>query len=340
MIKNCLTYSAALLLFLTAMLPAFVSCKHEPAFLDGFDTICFDSQILPVMQISCGIAGCHDAGSASEGFIATNYESVSQAVVPGDVRGSLLYQVITDINGESMMPPDQPLSKAQRMLIEVWIAQGSMNTVCETVVNPPEDIPDSDTLCFVQDILPVFLSSCGTTGCHDVTSHVEGYIFVNYNTIMQKSESIVPFYPFQSKVYEVVTQSNSDDRMPPPPASSLTSEQINSLRKWIESGALNSDCPVVGCDTNGLVSFSGKITPLIQTNCVSCHNTSNSQGGVNLNGYQQVKYYADLKVNNISLLAGVIGKMPGFSGMPPTWTLSDCSKRQIVLWIEQGKLDN
>ena len=316
------------------------SCKQEPVYIEELDTVCFDSQVLPILQTSCAISGCHDAGSASEGFISTNYESITQAVNPGDANGSLLYQVITDINGESMMPPDGPLSKEQRMLIHIWIAQGALNTLCGSVINPPTDTITSDTLCFVQDILPVLLSNCGTIGCHDATSHTDGYILISYNTLMLQDESIIPYNPAESEIYEAITETDDDDRMPPPPRSPLSLEQKEILRKWITAGAFNSDCPQSACDTVTVISFSNTVNPVIQTNCVGCHNDSQSNGGVNLNGYQQVKYYAETLRNNKSMLTGTIRKLTGFAAMPPTGSLSACSIRQIELWIEQGKQSN
>ncbi len=50
---------------------------------------------------------------------------MSMVNTPGDPRGSKLYQVLTDVNGENFMPPDHPISKEYRTLIEVWIAQGA-----------------------------------------------------------------------------------------------------------------------------------------------------------------------------------------------------------------------
>jgi len=104
------------------------SCTHEPENLDGLDTVCFETQVLPVIQTSCGMTGCHD-GSA-EGFLATDYPSIMETVIPGDPRSSKLYKVITDINSDDMMPPERPLTQEQRTIIQVWIAQGAENTLC------------------------------------------------------------------------------------------------------------------------------------------------------------------------------------------------------------------
>jgi len=108
------------------------SCTHEPADIGELDTVCFDSQVLPLLQTSCGMSGCHGSGYSQEGFDVSNYQTIMQAVSPGDPRGSELYKVITNINGENMMPPDLPLTKEQRTIIQVWIAQGAGETSCET----------------------------------------------------------------------------------------------------------------------------------------------------------------------------------------------------------------
>jgi hypothetical protein len=109
------------------VLPA---CHHESTIVDDLDTVCFYGTVMPILQTSCGIAGCHDG--SEEGFLATGYQSIILSVVPGDPRGSKLYQVITDIYSEEMMPPDRPLTKEQRSIIQVWIAQGALETSCDT----------------------------------------------------------------------------------------------------------------------------------------------------------------------------------------------------------------
>lgn len=330
----------------------FVSCRHDPFFISEMDTICFEEQILPVLQNSCGISGCHDGAGESEDFDATDYTSVIKSVTPGDVYASKLYQVITDIWGENMMPPDRPLTIEQRTAIHIWIAQGAKHTSCS--VPPPDTsgngnngngnggnhLPD-DTICFVQDILPIFSSSCAITDCHDAATHEDGYTLTNYTTITGNPGSIVPFQPDESKIYKVVTENEEDDRMPPPPRQALTSEQIQKLRKWILEGALNSSCPVSDCDTTGIVGFSTHVQPVLQTYCLSCHNSVFASGDVILDNYDGVKTWSDFEINGIPDLIGVIRQFEGFTPMPPDGSkMSDCDARQIEIWIEQGKLNN
>jgi hypothetical protein len=307
----------------------FLSCTHDPVFISESDTICFEKQILPVLQNSCGISGCHDGAGEPEGFDATDYSSVIESVTPGDVHASNLYQAITDIWGENMMPPDRPLTLEQRTAIHIWIAQGAKNTTCS------EPQPDTngnsnngnnhlpgDTICFVQDILPVFIANCATTGCHDATTQRDGYVLTSYANITDVQESIIPFDP-------------------PPPLTALSSVQIQKLRKWIEDGALNSNCPETTCDTTGVIGFSSRILPIFQNYCANCHNSTNPRGGVNLDNYTGVKTLADTEINGIPVLIGTIRKLNGFTPMPPDGSsVPDCDIRQIEIWIDQGKQNN
>jgi hypothetical protein len=318
------------------------SCTTDVVILDELDEVCFQDQILPIIQTSCGISGCHDIQGAEEGFVAKDYNSIMKLVKAGDARNSELYKVITAINSPEMMPPDRALNREQRTLIQVWIEQGAKNSTCTE--NPVDTgniipVPNPDTICFTQHVLPILQSSCATAGCHDAATHKEGYVFTSYATLMQKSESIVPYNPNESKVYKVITENESDDRMPPPPDPALTSDQIAVIRDWILQGAVNSDCPNLTCDTLGTISFSDQIWPVIQNNCTGCHNTTRASGGITLTNYDEIVSATTL-VNGTPLIVGCIRHMSGFKAMPPSGSLDECTLRTIELWIDQGTLNN
>lgn len=324
-----ISFSAAsilsyILLFISA------SCTHDPENIDEFDYICFDTQVYPLLKISCGISGCHDGGE--EHFNLTDYNSVMELVTPGDPRNSALYKIITDIRSDDMMPPDNPLSQTQRNIIQVWIAQGAKEIICsqDTGVIP------ADMVCFVQDILPMIASSCGTTGCHDQVTAEEDYVFTHYNGIM---EGIEPFDTDDSEIYESVTETG-DDIMPPPPFSPLTSEQLAKLREWITDGALNSDCPQNTCDTAGLLSFSLQIEPLLKNTCAGCHNATLTNGNVNLSGYSNVFAQTTNLRNGIPLMIGAIKRIDGFVAMPPAIIIDNCKISTLEKWISQGAKNN
>lgn len=91
---------------------------------------------------------------------------------------------------------------------------------------------------------------------------------------------------------------------------------------------------VIPCDTLN-VSYSKTIQPLLKENCYSCHSNAIQTVGVNLEGYSNVKIYADA-----TLLVGVSSRLPGYAQMPPPGPLSDCNKSLIRAWVNQGAKNN
>ncbi len=72
----------------------------------------------------------------------------------------------------------------------------------------------SDQVCFNTQILPLIVSNCATSGCHDAKSREDGYELTSYKTITSKGINISK--PLSSKLYQVMIDTGKD-RMPPPP---------------------------------------------------------------------------------------------------------------------------
>jgi hypothetical protein len=193
-----------------------------------------------------------------------------------------------------------------------------------------------DEVCFVQDILPMMLSSCAVSGCHDQVTAEEDYVFMSYNGIM---EGITPFNPNNSEIYESVTD-NGEDIMPPAPRAPLTASQIDNLREWIEKGATNSDCPGNACDTAGTISFVAQVDPFIKNTCSGCHNSTLASGNVNLSGYSNIAVQAANLRSGIPVMIGSMKKQNGFVAMPPSYTVDDCDIVMVEKWIGQGAENN
>jgi cytochrome c5 len=324
---------------LGAILFSIPSCTHDPVGIENLDTICFDTQVLPILQSSCGKPGCHD-GSSEGGFDASNYGTILQSVTPGDPRGSSLYQIITRINGDNMMPPEGPLTLTQRTIIEVWIAQGAHNVICvNDTSHGGGGTGGNDSICFVQKILPLFISNCAMASCHDGLSQGAEDNLYALNTYATIRAHVTPYNAAGSAVYRAVN-GQAEEFMPPPPKSPLTAAQKELMKKWINDGALNSDCPDANCDTIGNIGFTAQVIPIIDNYCISCHNSSVTSGGVNLNGYAQVKVYAETIRNGTPVLVGTIRQIAGFKAMPPSIKLDNCTIRKIELWINQGRVNN
>lgn len=200
------------------------------------------------------------------------------------------------------------------------------------VINP--NPCDQTKLYFVNDVLPIFLSSCAYSGCHDAASAKEGIILDTYANIMSTGE-VIPGNAWSSKIYEAITETDPEDIMPPSPKPHLLPEQITIIARWINEGALNTECISENCDTL-TVKYSTHIEPLITTFCRGCHSGSNPSGGIFMDNYSNVK----LSVMNGSFL-GSIKREAGWSGMPKNGTkLSDCNIRKIEIWIQNGALNN
>jgi cytochrome c553 len=191
---------------------------------------------------------------------------------------------------------------------------------CKSVVYNPD-------ICFQENILPIFVTNCSMSGCHDATSHKKGYDLSTYDGIMK---GITANHPLQSEIYNSITGGNPSM----PPKGKMNATDIGMIKTWIKMGAPNSsNCS--GCDTT-LYSYSGKIQPLMTTWCVGCHNASNTGGGYDLSSYAGV-----VTAITDTRLLGTINHSAGFSAMPKnTSKLSDCDVNAVVKWVNAGYPNN
>ena len=190
----------------------------------------------------------------------------------------------------------------------------------------------SNDLCFESEVLPIFKSHCAKAGCHDAITHKEGYILDSYENIVRKD--ISPGHATSSKIYKVLFETGKD-RMPEPPNPALSNSQKEIIGIWINEGAKNTINCSSGCDTTKF-TFSAYINPILQNNCVGCHNAATANGGVNLSNYINVKVNADN-----GKIYGAVAHLPGFKPMPQGGSqLSACNIRIIQKWIKSGALNN
>ncbi len=194
------------------------SCQHEQMG-DPNAAICFERDILPIFNSKCAMSGCHDAGTAAEGYDLSNYSKiVGDGIVKGKPGKSEIYEEIED--GE--MPPKgyTKLTDAEKQLLYDWIADGAKNGINCAVKC------DSTISGFASAIQPIMTKYC--VGCHsypNASAQVElsGYIGVK-NAINQgllKSIDHSGYYPM------------------PKGGAKLSDCEINQVRKWIQRGAPN-----------------------------------------------------------------------------------------------------
>ncbi len=338
--KSIPVASFGFLLFLVPLI--LPSCTHDPTGIELLDTVCFSPTIMGILQSSC--AECHDG--STEGFSVSDTASIMAMVVPGDPRGSQLYKVLTEINGENFMPPDHPISKEYRTLIEVWIAQGAPKNYCggSTGGNGGGGggggtLKDcTDSIYFEQKILPLFTTKC--VSCHDGLSHGDEDNLLKLDSYQAIRSNVNLTSPESSRVYRVLSQSG-EDRMPPSPDAPLTASEKSMMLNWIKEGARDNSCLSGVCDTAGTITYAANIAPIIEQYCLNCHRVATTLNtGVALSSFDQVKAMAQTLRPNAQggtpVLIGAVKRMANFKAMPKTYSLDDCSVRTMELWVAQG----
>lgn len=193
--------------------------------------------------------------------------------------------------------------------------------------------PATTAICFEADVLPIFRSNCAKSGCHDVASHQDDYIFDSYSNIVKKD--LKPGKAEDSKIYKMITETDVNKRMPPPPNAPLSAAQIDLIKRWINEGAVNTTNCATTCDAS-VFTYAAAVKPIIDANCVGCHNGAAAPLGINLTTYAGLKTVA-----LDGRLSGAINHQPGFTPMPMNAPkLSDCKISQITKWIQAGSPNN
>jgi hypothetical protein len=334
--KSDKIYLSLILLILLTIFSWATSCSHI-ANIANIPEVCFTGDILPIFINNCAMTGCHDGVGRESRRPLNSYDNIIRDVTPGNPDASQLYQAIISKWG-NLMPPKQALSLENRTKIRVWIEQGATLTTCTDTTSTGGTGGTGGTgntnyvarACFSRDILPVIVSRCASTGCHDATSHREGYNYTTYTNILR---SVSPGKPSSSRLYTVIKLSGGESKMPPANSPQLTVAEIDSIGKWISYGALNENCGEV-CDTINPVTFSGTIWPIIQTSCLGCHSGNSPSGNILLATYSNIATVATSGTLMNSL------KGTGVPQMPVGSTFSACRVRQFEIWVNNGSLNN
>ena len=184
----------------------------------------------------------------------------------------------------------------------------------------------SDTVCFNTEVLPLYVSYCASSGCHDVTSHREGVITTSYGYIMN---GIRPKNVNGSPYYTII-----GNGMPPRSHAQLTNTQVAVIKKWIDQGALNTNCTNV-CDTT-VYTYSGAIQSILTNNCAGCHGTSPGSANIYIGTYASAKAYISANKSIFNNAVNYSTSIAASKRMPPAGKLVDCKLLQIQKWINNG----
>lgn len=200
---------------------------------------------------------------------------------------------------------------------------------CTHLPNVPDPAPepcDPGIVDFTNEIYPMIQSNCAMSGCHVGPNAAEDMDFSTYAGIRAQ---VKPGDPNDSELYEVLFETG-DDLMPPPPMAPLSAAQKARIRLWIEQGANETNC-AGACDSTSATTYSAVIAPMIQTQCIGCHQGANPSGGVALSTYSDVSG----AVTYMGLVDAVNG-VNGRSQMPPSGRMSNCNVALLERWVRAG----
>jgi cytochrome c553 len=187
--------------------------------------VCFQSDILPLLQSNCAKSGCHDATTHNKNIILDSYANIVQRdLIPGNADASKIYRVLFETGKDKMPPlPNTDLTTEQKALIGKWINEGAKNTVnCASTC-------DTTQFKFAANINPLLNTYC--TGCHSGAVPSGNIDLSNYNNVKLQVTS--------GRLAGAVTHTAGYAAMPKD-AGKLSDCQITQIKKWIAAGALNN----------------------------------------------------------------------------------------------------
>jgi WD40 repeat protein len=123
------------------------------------------------------------------------------------------------------------------MLVSIGLSFAVLESALAQADRTAESVAPS-SVSFSKDIAPVLLKKCLT--CHGAEKSKGGYRLDTFELLMKggdsKTPAITPGEPDQSKLFELVTATDEDDRMPQKD-DPLPADQIALIERWINEGA-------------------------------------------------------------------------------------------------------
>ncbi len=186
------------------------------------DTVCFNSEILPLYINYCGSAGCHNELSHRDGVITTTYGYIMNGIKAKNPNGSEYYTII----GDDMPPKSSPQMTADnKATILKWINQGALNTLCTNTC-------DTTKYGYVNAVQTILANNCG--GCHGTKPGSANVYLGDYASA--KAYITANKTLFINSINHSSTLVASK-RMPP--SAKMIDCKITQIQKWIDAGYPN-----------------------------------------------------------------------------------------------------
>lgn len=193
---------------------------------DVVDTsVCFERDILPMLQSSCAISGCHDAATAHKGYIYTSYATImAKGIVPGNYNSSATYTYCA--SGAMPKSPVPRFDSTKMSLLRRWITNGAHDDT-DCAVNC-----DTTKFTYAAAIVPILSNYCYS--CHATASAAStggGIILDTYTGVAAQAQN--------GKLLGDLQHAQGFNYMPLGGAQ-LSECKITQVSKWIAAGAQNN----------------------------------------------------------------------------------------------------
>ncbi len=201
--------------------PADTTQMQEP-----IDTsVCFARDILPMLQSSCAISGCHNAASAKDGYVYTSYATImAKGIKAGNANSSATYAYC--VNGKMPKSPVPKLDSTKLSLLKRWINNGAHNDT-DCAVNC-----DTSKYTYTTAIKPILSSYCNSCHATSAAASVGGNIILDtYTGVLAQAQN--------GKLLGDLQHATGFNYMPLGSAK-LSDCKITQVSKWIAAGAQNN----------------------------------------------------------------------------------------------------
>lgn len=98
-------------------------------------------------------------------------------------------------------------------------------------------VPEAPTISFKEHVQPIITGNCTASECHPATGGE--FPLVSYNDVIENGE-IKEGKGTNVELLKVIKSTDEDERMPQPPSSPLSADQIKIIELWVEQGAKNN----------------------------------------------------------------------------------------------------
>lgn len=199
---------------------------------------------------------------------------------------------------------------------------------------------------FNQHIKPILEATC--VHCHNDKEHKGDLKLTTLDEAIKGGENGTALTPGNSAKSKLFTTTqlkvDDDDVMPPKKEGLLAKEQSELLKKWIDQGA---NWPKsVKLEQKPRIGFEKHVQPILEQNCVSCHNPEKHKGDFDLTTKEKAFTTGEHQPNVVAFntAKSALYKSTSLGAedddlMPPKKSGGPLKKDQIEIlrgWIEQG----